>query len=232
MLSLYLTKKMEYEVAIPLKAPSISCVFGQTGSGKTEWCVKLIQNANFVYSKPVKKIMYCYMVWQEAFDRMLKIRPDIEFHKGIPTSDDLDNLVAAAPDEHYLLFLDDLQSIIFDSKHMIDLVCVKSHHNRISTVFILQNIFGGGRYAKSITLQSQYLIAFKSMRDQSQLGTISRQIFGTGKQGVIPEVMRDVMSKEPYGYVMIDLTPNIDDSLRIRTKILPNELMAVYKVVK
>ena len=127
-----------------------------------------------------------------------------------------------------MIILDDLQALVMDSKSVLEVVTVRSHHANISTVILLQNIFSGGRYARTIALQAQYMVAMRSPRDRGQLAIISRQIFGPHKQNFIPEVMERVLSESAYGYIVIDLTAQADAAMRIRTCVFPKELMQVY----
>lgn len=221
---------MKMSIAIPLKAPSVLTCFGMSGSGKTMLCSRLIKNANQIYERPVKHIIYCYLAYQELYQDLENSLDNITFHHGLPSQKLFDDLVKQDPSGHYLLILDDLQSSkLMDSREILELVCVKSHHSNISTIIILQNIYSGGRFAKTISLQSHYLLSLQSPRDASQLSKISYQVFGKGMSELIPEVFTKITSEDRYGYLLIDLTPHTERHLRLRTNIFPGEIMKVYK---
>jgi hypothetical protein len=95
------------------------------------------------------------------------------------------------------------------------------HHRRLSILFITQNLFGQGRSARNIALNTWYLIVFKNVRDSSQLLTLDRQLF-LGKSGVLVDAYRDVMT-DPYAYVVIDIAPHSEDKYRLRTRVFPGE---------
>ena len=217
------------EPAVGMKSPSLCTVFGSTGSGKSMWTYKLIQYANYIYDHPIKKIMYCYGIYQDLFTQMKADIPRLTFHKGIPSSAVIEDMLAEdnTLEGHYLLILDDLQSSVLDSKELLEIATVKSHHNLINCVLLLQNIFGGGKFSRTISLQSHYLVAMRSQRDQTQLGMISRQIY-PGKSLLLPEIMKDICSREKYAYLLIDISPHGIDKYRLRTGIFPGDLMQIY----
>ena len=216
------------EPAVQMKSPSLCTVFGSTGSGKSMWTYSLMWYADYIYDHPIKKIVYCYGMYQDLFTRMQVDIPRLTFHKGIPSSSVIEDMLSE--DNilgHYLLILDDLQSSVLDSKELLEIATVKSHHNLITCVLLLQNIFGGGKFSRTITLQSHYLIAMRSQRDQTQLATISRQIY-PGKSRLLPEIMKDICSREKYAYLLIDISPHGVDKYRLRTGIFPDDLMQIY----
>jgi hypothetical protein len=62
---------------------------------------------------------------------------------------------------------------------------------------------------------------FKNPRDASQVAILARQMY-PGKSQFVVEAYEDA-TKEPYGYLLIDLRPDTDDRYRIRTKIFPDD---------
>ena len=218
-------------VAIQLKCPSISILAGCTASGKTYFTRQLLYNLSAVYAKPIKNIVYCYLIYQDMFDEIKSKIPNIQFHKGIPTSDFFDKLSQDDPTAFSLVLLDDLQSSIMDDKNILNLLTVRSHHQKINVIIILQNLYSQGRFSKTLSLQSQYLFTFKSLRDTSSLGILSRQVFGKGQQNFIPDVMAYISRDNAYPYLCIDLTPEMEMGLRLRTCILPGETMRIFQAL-
>lgn len=215
------------EVAIQLENGTLAVVAGQSGAGKTKFIQRVIDNADALYKKPFRKIMYCYLVWQSTFDQLQATHKNIEFVKGIPSCETLDAF-ADDQDFQYLLILDDLQSVINHSREVLQLVTVFCHHKNIACFILLQALFNKGPYARTIVLQSQYLILMRSMRDVGSMAVVSRQIFGPQKHTILPEVWKDVSKQNSYPYLLVDLTAHTDDKMRLRTNIFPNEIMTVY----
>jgi hypothetical protein len=70
-------------------------------------------------------------------------------------------------------------------------------------------------------LNTHYIVLFKNPRDAVQVSTLARQMY-PGKSKFVVEAYEDA-TKEPYGYLLIDLKPETDDSYRIRTRIFPDD---------
>ena len=66
---------------------------------------------------------------------------------------------------------------VVDDKNVLNLFTVGSHYRNISVIFLTQNVYEKGKYARSISLNSHYFILFKNRRDQAQITHLARQIF-------------------------------------------------------
>jgi len=53
-----------------------------------------------------------------------------------------------------------------NEKPVLDLFTKESHHQNISLMYLCQDIFPPGKYAKSISRNAHYIVAFKDPRDQ------------------------------------------------------------------
>ncbi|GFS65520.1 uncharacterized protein TNCV_2469071 [Trichonephila clavipes] len=74
---------------------------------------------------------------------------------------------------------------------------------------------GKRKEIREISLNAHYLVLFKNRRDQSQITHLGRQLYPR-KVKFFQECYTDASSK-PYGYLLIDLKPETDESLRVRT---------------
>src|SRR5437870_1527493 len=110
------------------RTPFTLTLCGSTSSGKTFWLKKYIENA--IENKTFKKIVYHYSVWQPLFDDM----SGVEFREGLPDNDSL-----AVPEG--LCVLDDMLASLCKSKFLLELFTVKSHHLRVSVIFVTQSLF-------------------------------------------------------------------------------------------
>ena len=69
------------------KAPVTVCITGPTSSGKTQFMFKIIKNRKALFTLPVKKVIYCYKVWQNKFDNFIsnglhEDKEEVIFHEG------------------------------------------------------------------------------------------------------------------------------------------------------
>ena len=62
------------------------------------------------------------------------------------------------------------------------------------------------------------------MRDVQQVSTLARQL---GMKEKLSGAYKDIL-KEPYGYLLIDLSPYNVSNLKLKSHIFPNENMIVY----
>ena len=100
------------------------------------------------------------------------------------------------------------------------------HHRNLSVIFILQNKFHSGKELRDMSLNSHYLVVFKSPRDSSRVNHLARQMF-PGHVKYMQEAFRDA-TKRPYGYLFCDLKPEIPTDFRLRTNIFPGETHYAY----
>ncbi len=59
-----------------------------------------------------RRMVYCYGIWQPAFEEMERTEKDIVFHEGIPSSDLWEG------SDHTLLVLDDLSREVVSNPNM------------------------------------------------------------------------------------------------------------------
>ena len=101
-----------------------------------------------------------------------------------------------------------------------------SHHRNISVVFLAQNLFPKNKFARTMSLNAHYMVLFKNPRDVSQFANLARQMYPKSSQFAV-EAYRDA-TREPYSYLLVDLRPDQDEELRLRTNIFPGETHYVY----
>ena len=143
---------------IPFQSGSPIMIAGPTNSGKTVWVNRLLSHDMF--TEIPKSILYCYGVFQKFFEDM-KTNPDIKasisFTEGLPTKDIIDNMNNG---NFHVIILDDMMGIIVKSLDMLQLFTKYCHHCNISAVFIMQDVYHQGPYARSIFLNNHVMILF------------------------------------------------------------------------
>ncbi len=211
-------------IAIPFKKNSSFSIFGCTGSGKTHFVYRFLTNIKSMYEKSERpeKIVFCYSVFQKLYERMKQEVENIEFFQGLPTSDDLEQFQT----NHTLLILDDLGEQIVNDLNACLLFTQGCHHRGFSVMRISQNIFEQGKFARTIAINSSYVVLLKSPRDVKQVKILASQVFDHEKNRLI-EAYENSTSLE-YGYLILDLLPFTDQNLRMRTRVFPGEDMIIY----
>jgi hypothetical protein len=203
------------------KHPTTVQVSGPTQAGKTEFVIKLLQNKNTLFSPPPDRIIWAYgHANEKQINRISQIDPDIEFVEGLPQLDDIN------PAKNNLIIFDDLMTEIGNNTKVVNLFTRGSHHDNITIISIIHNLFNQQKYSKTIGLNSRVIICFKSPRDNQQMDYFGRQIFPRNKHFLSSAL--DQANYKPYGYIIIDLQPQTPDSLRVRSGIFPGELPIIY----
>jgi hypothetical protein len=201
---------------LPYKTPSTICVSGCSGSGKTKFIYELLRNRNEMFDNPIDNVVYCYNVWQDLFDEMLSKIP-MNFHQNLIKPEELKHT------KNTLVVLDDLQQEICKDKNCEKIFTQFSHHNNITVLYVVQNLFYPGM--RTLTLNTHYFVLFKNLRDQNQIRVLARQC---GLNNRMLEAYKDATSN-PYGYLNVDLSPHQqEDKYRLSTNIFPYQYTILY----
>lgn len=211
-------------VVIKFISPFICLVAGSSSSGKTTLMFEILRQSNEMFTQPPVQIIYAYGAWQNKFTEMQQSIPNIEFFDGLPTRQDLDSW--ADDRQHRVLVLDDLMSVAEQDKTTLDLFTKHSHHMNISVFFLVQNLFSGGKYFRTISLQAHYFIIFKNRRDENSVYTFSRQLFPTGTAFFMDAYRK--ATKEKYSYILVDISPHSNADYSLRSQILPGQVLSVF----
>jgi hypothetical protein len=201
-------------MALAWRHPFTCLVSGPTSCGKTEFTLRLLRNSSKVIVPSPERILWCYGVYQETF----KAIQNVEFHEGLPELSEFDGK------KRTLLILDDL---MHETDERVTKIFTKiSHHANTSVVYLTQNLFYGGKQNRTITLNAHYMVLFKNPRDATQIVNLARQMF-PGKSAYMVEAFKDATAK-PFSYLLIDLKPDTEDKLRLRSGVFPDEMNYVY----
>ena len=194
--------------------PFTCLVAGPTGSGKTRWVMNFINNISEMMQPSASRIIYSYGEWQPSY----KTLPT-----GVELQDGMSN-IAEYYQEPTLLIIDDQMDEV--NKNVMRLFTKGSHHRNISIIYIVQNLFGKNKDYRTISLNAHYLVVFNNPRDKSQIIHLSKQMY-PGENDYVKEAFA-LATREPYGYLLLDLKQTTPDALRLRGRIFPGEEKEVY----
>ena len=204
--------------------PSRCLLAGPSGSGKTYLILSIINNREKLFDVNIKKVIYCYEIYQTIFDD-LKRDEDVTLHEGLIDEEYLKSLAT----EPILLIIDDLMYSSFkkeDSIFIGKLYTVLAHHLNTSVFFLAQNVFSKNTYFRDLSLNSNYLIFTRNARNIGQIMTLARQIFGK-KSKTVEDIIYKTF-KQPYTYLVINMSANNQVGLSIHLDILPKQVETVY----
>ena len=203
---------------LPFKHPFTCIVAGPTSCGKTNFVMRLIDNMNIMIEPTPDKTIYYFNEYQSIFDDYVQV----DFRQGIPKADEIEKLNNA------LVVLDDMMTEV-DQK-VSNMFTRGSHHRNVSVIFMVQNFFNKNKHMRTISLNAQYIVLFKNPRDNSQFAYLAKQLYPHNSR-YAQDAYIDA-TKEPYGYLLLDLRSEQDEDLRLRTRIFPDDDRQIVYVPK
>ena len=108
-----------------------------------------------------------------------------------------------------MLIFDDSCEKICHSDAFID-IAAAGRYPGLSTIFIRHNLFPQSKLGRDVELQDMHIVLCKSLRDVMQVSTLSGQLgLGSGLSNRYGDA-----TSVPYGQLLIDFLPRVDDQLR------------------
>ena len=195
------------------KHPFTCVVAGPSGSGKSVLIQSILAKRNDLIEPRVDQVVWYYGTWQPIYDSI----PGVEFVEGLPDLSSLDRTTKK------LIIIDDLMQET--DQRVTQLFTKYSHHHNISCFYIVQALFNKNRENRVISLNTHYMILFKSPRDKSQIMHLARQMY-PGQSKFLQQVFEEATSK-PYGYLLVDLKQETPEHLRLRSHVI-EDIQYVY----
>lgn len=205
----------------PFKHPFTMVISGSTGSGKTEWLMRFLNNLPDMIDDKISTVLYCYGETNENILRLDKIgkKNDTLFkiHNGIPTEEQI------RIEKNLLLVLDDLMINLKNT--FLDTIFTRGSHNwGVSVVLVTQNLFA--KEIKTARNNSHYIVLMRNPAGELQMRNLAVQLFPLRSKYFI-EAYKDA-TIEKFSYLLIDMHPQTEDNLRLKTHIYPGEITIVY----
>lgn len=201
---------------ISFKLPFGMIISGSSSSGKTSLLLRILAHADKLITPIPAQIVYAYGEYNKDIPSMKKA--GISIVSGLPSEEFID-----ACKKPLLLILDDLMVYAKDT-YLQNLFTKKSHHQNIGVIFITQNLFD--KNVKVARKNTHYIILTRAPNSALDISNIGRQLFPNQVKQFIDSYNQ--ATKEQYGYLLIDMHPSTNKSLRLRTKIFPDELQEVF----
>ena len=155
---------------LPWRHPFTCLLSGPSSSGKSVFVAKFLKHLEQMSDTRFARIFLYYGEWQNSFR---ELGSTVEFHEGLPQSSDW--FGDSGPK---LIIVDDLMSEVSSSGGGVfaNLFTKGSHHNNLSVIYIVQNIFHQNKWQRDISLNSHYIVIFRNLRDRAQIQHLSRQV--------------------------------------------------------
>lgn len=203
--------------------PMRTVISGPSCSGKTVFVQRLLEHRMKMIYPPPDEVMWFYGT-ENAIIKIRQDHPEISFHKGLPSFNALMNLKDGVK---RLIICDDLMSANKKDDSIMKLFTQGSHHKDMSVIYIVQNLFDKSATMTTISRNASHMVLFKNQRDKQQIMTLGTQIMGRGESDFLMWAYKDAI-KRPYGYLLLDLTQQADESTQFRALIFPEEDNTYY----
>lgn len=210
-----------------LRHPFSAIFAGPSGCGKTFTLRELLHRWRETISiKPEQmkdgktmRVLFCYGSLQLAFKEKLNVH--IDYHEGLA---DLDQIK-----QYDLIVIDDLLMQLAKNEKLANLFTRDVHHEALSVVFTMQNIYQKSDILRLVNLNAHYLFVFKNIRDKTQIQVLARQFMPENVKNFINVCVSAWNTK--YGCLLIDCKPDTPDEIRLRTYKIPQDREASIDVV-
>ena len=196
----------------------VMCIAGPSQSGKTHFVLKLLDQRQEHFVNPLDGVLWCYGIYDPTLHRQLENK-GYKLHRGLPNEADIE--------PNSICVMDDLLTESQSSKEVTNMCTRLAHHKPCLVILIVQNLFPGGKDARTRSLNTHYYIIFKNPRDNLQFEIFARQIKAHQAKSLISAY--EDATQSPYGYLLIDFTQECHDSLRYRTNVLSLPVI-IYKI--
>jgi hypothetical protein len=178
--------------------------------------------------KPMDRVLYCYGELNEYIMNLERGHAhageggaQIETHRGVVTEEELRKKASGG---NLLLVLDDL--LVGMHQQYLDTLFTRGSHNwGVTIVCVTQHLFS--KELRTARANSHYIVLLRNPSGQLQIRNLATQLFP--HQGAyFMEAYRDATAT-PFSYLLIDMHPETEEELRLKTSIFPDELTIVYK---
>lgn len=142
----------------------------------------------------------------------------MHFQPGLPK--DVAGLFPTNQKRSCLLILDDLMQESAKSPQITQLLMRSTHHLELFTITLSQNLYPGGREQVSQNHNYHYTVLFNNPADTRYLKALGNRWLGDSR--TFWQVYQQAMHR-PFGYLVINHHPRIDETIRFCTHILLDE---------
>ena len=191
--------------------PSRWIIYGPSQSGKSNFTLKFIDKLDDMFNVKFQRIIYCCNTFNpiEMTHREIEVYPELD-----------ENLIKSLnPKINNFLIIDDQMEDLINNQLMSRLFTKISSHYNLTIFFLTQNLFPKSKYMRNICINACYLVFMRNPGEKLQIRLFSHRISDDKNDKRFIEAYK-IATKEPYGYLLVDLTQNTPDILRYRTNFL------------
>ena len=126
------------------------------------------------------------------------------------------------------MVFDDMMMQCASSELIAQAFTQKLHHQHLSVILILQNLYCQGKVMRNVHHNTEYVVLLCNSRDKSQFGHLSRQLEPKHSKAVVDAYV-DATSR-PYSHLLVDLTPHTPDAMCYRSNFIQLDRQTMYVI--
>ena len=197
---------------------------GPTSCGKSTFVKNLIMSRNILFAESSLNVYIVCSNVQNMYEDMVKNKNVKKIFYEMPSKEEILKIAKIGRKTGgTILILDDLLSEIAKNNMLIQEIFTEmAHHQKLTVVLCVQNLFYQNGIFRTLSLNSGYLVPFKNPRDMHQIDIIAYRSYAMDPKVVI-KAYKDATYK-PYSYLFMDFTQTTPDFLRLKTDIFPSHI--------
>lgn len=209
---------------ITLKIGTAMMLAGPSSCGKSSFVKNLIMSRDILFGiRSLNVYIVCSNV-QNIYEDMVKNKNVKKIFYKMPSKNEILQIAKnGRKNGGTILILDDLLTEIAKNNMLIQEIFTEmAHHQKLTVVLCVQNLFYQNGIFRTLSLNSGYLVPFKNPRDMKQINFIAYRSYAMDSEVVI-KAYKDATYK-PYSYLFMDFTQTTPDFLRLKTDIFPSHI--------
>ena len=209
---------------ITLKIGTAMMLAGPSNCGKSSFVKKLVMSRHILFNKPSLNVYIVCSNVQDIYENMVKNKNVKKIFYKMPSKNEILQIAKyGRKTGGTILILDDLLTEIAKNNMLIQEIFTEmAHHQKLTVVLCVQNLFYQNGIFRTLSLNSGYLVPFKNPRDMKQINFIAYRSYAMDSEVVI-KAYKDATYK-PYSYLFMDFTQTTPDFLRLKTDIFPSHI--------
>ena len=209
---------------ITLKIGTAMMLAGPSSCGKSSFVKNLIMSRDILFNKPSLNVYIVCSNVQNIYEDMVKNKNVKKIFYKMPSKNEILQIAKyGRRTGGTILILDDLLTEIAKNNMLIQEIFTEmAHHQKLTVVLCVQNLFYQNGIFRTLSLNSGYLVPFKNPRDMKQINFIAYRSYAMDSEVVI-KAYKDATYK-PYSYLFMDFTQTTPDFLRLKTDIFPSHI--------
>ena len=200
-----------------VRTPSRILVVGPSQSGKTYRVFQFLKYRDSIFDKPEcanPDRVYCfYKIWTDVFEE----NKDLVGHwiNKFPSASDLQDIGMLFKNTGgCCILIDDWEEKL--NSGIADFFKNLSHHLKITTFLILQNLFPSKKIARDISLQASHVVIFFNRRDKQQFSNFARQYSPKNYKYLLDAYK---LLEQQHSYLWFDCSPGSHPLTSVRSHI-------------